>query len=200
VFFYFRNAFPNQLSLRLKSLFSGYYFRELITDFGLSFTGGSLVAGLISTLVQAQAIVLIVVFSGYVLLNSFLFYIMIFIGIVLWRILVFLLQSLQAYILDIPQLARTQTQRQINLDLGFSILFFPIFLLTYYNASLLLGVNVALIAAVALSLWVFVRIGLEFLGMIRERGVSLSGILYFCAFEIMPHALFAAMFRSYSKS
>lgn len=196
---YFRNAFPNQLVLRVRSLFSPYHFRELISDFGLSFTSASVVAGLISSMIMAQSIVVVVVYSGYVMLNSVIFYILVLLGLVLWRVLLFFLQSLQAYILNISPLARSHTQWQINLDLGFALIMFPLITLAYYNSSRLAGLDVGLIVAIAIAVWIGMRILLEFLGLLRDGGFSLSGMLYFCAFEILPHAvLLTALFRRYS--
>lgn len=199
LFLYFRNAFPNQLMLRMRSLFNQYHFRELISDFGLTFTSGSVVAGIISTMVMAQAIVVIVVYSGYKHLNSIIFYIAVLLGLVLWRVLLFFLQSIEAYILNISQAARSQIQRQINIDLGFALLLFPLVTMAYFNSALLSGLNVALIVALIVTAWIIVRIAIEFLGLLRESSFSLSGILYFCAFEILPHAvLLTALFRRYS--
>lgn len=199
ILLYFRNAFPNQLLLRLRSLFNAYHFRELVSDFGLTFTSGSVVAGLISTLIMAQAIVVIVVYSGYIQLNSVIFYILVVLGLVLWRLLVFSLQSIEAFVLDISQLARSQMQRQINVDLAISLLVFPVVTLAYFNSSYLREVNVSLTVAIIVTVWVTIRILFEFFGLLRENGITLTGILYFCAFEILPHAvLLTALFRRYS--
>jgi Domain of unknown function (DUF4271) len=196
---YFRNAFPNQLVLRIRSLFNGYYFRELTTDSSLSFTSGSLVASIVSTLILAQAIVIIVVYSGFVNLNSVVFYFLVVVIVAIWRVLLFSLQRLQAYILDISSVSRSQTQRQINIDFGISLLLFPLIVLSYYNSSLLIRVDVALTMAVTITVWFSLRVILEFLGLFRESGFSFSGILYFCGFEILPHAvLLTALFRMYN--
>jgi len=198
---YFRNAFPNQMQLRLSSLFNSYHFRELIAYSGLTFTSGSVVAGIISTMVLAQAAVVIVVYSGYTSLNSIVFYILMLLAILVWRVAIYFLQILESFILNISALARSQTQRQINIDLGFSLLLFPFVGMAYYNSSLLANVNVALVVAITVTVWISVRICIEFLGIIRESGISLSGILYFCAFEILPHAvLITALFRIYSNT
>jgi hypothetical protein len=196
---YFRSAFPNQLILRIRSLFNGYYFRELISEFGISFTSGSVVAGVISTLVLAQAVVVIVVFSGYVNLNSIVFYLLVVVVVVLWKVFLLFVQRLQAFVLDLSEVSRNQTQRQINIDFGVSMLIFPFVTLAYFNASRLAGVDVALIMVVMITVWFTLRVILEFLGLFRESGFSLSGILYFCGFEILPHTvLLTALFRMYN--
>lgn len=197
---YFRNAFPNQLLLRLRSLFNGYYFRELITEFGISFTSGSVVAGIISTMVLAQAVLVMVVYSGFVHLNSVVFYLLILLGVVLWKFLLWAVQKLQAYVLDLSAVSRNQTQRQINIDFGISLLLFPLVTLAYFNASMLKGFDVSLSMMVVISVWISLRVILEFVGLFRESGVSFSGILYFCGFEILPHAvLLTALFRMYNE-
>jgi hypothetical protein len=196
---YFRSAFPNQLVLRIRSLFNGYYFRELISEFGISFTSGSVVAGVISTLVLAQTVVVIVVFSGYVNLNSIIFYLLVVVVVVLWKVFLLFAQRLQAYVLDLSEVSRNQTQRQINIDFGVAMLLFPFVTLAYFNASKLAGVDVALIMVVMVTVWFTLRVILEFMGLFRESGFSLSGILYFCGFEILPHAvLLTALFRMYN--
>lgn len=197
---YFRNAFPNQLALRLRSLVNGYYFRELISEFGISFTSGSVVAAVISTLVMAQAIVVIVVYGGYVNLNSLVFYFVVVLAVVLWKVFLYLVQRLQAYILGLYEVSRNQTQRQINIDFGISLVLFPLLLVAYFNSSRFSQLDVGLIISVAITIWFSLRIILEFTGVFREIGFSLSGILYFCGFEILPHAiLLTALFRIYKQ-
>lgn len=196
---YFRNAFPNQLILRLRSLINGYYFRELVAEMGISFTSGSVVAGIISTLILSQAIVVIVVYSGFVNLNSFIFYLLVVVLVSIWKTGLFFIQRLQSFVLDISEIARNQTQRQINIDFGISLFLFPLIAFSYFNSSLLSDVDVALIMGVAITIWISLRVILEFLGLFREGGFSFSGILYFCGFEILPHAvLLTALFRMYS--
>lgn len=195
---YFRNAFPSQLALRIRSLFNGYYFRELISEFGISFTSGSVVAAIISTLIMAQAFVVVVVYSGYVNLNSLIFYIIVVLMVVIWKVLLYWLQRLQAYVLDLWEVSRNQTQRQINIDFGISMLLFPLLLVAYFNASRLAAWDMGLVVSTAITMWFALRIILEFIGLFRETGFSLSGILYFCGFEILPHAvLLTALFRIY---
>jgi hypothetical protein len=58
LFVYYRNAFPKQFNQRLKGITNPYYFKELLSDFGLSFTSGSIVASIFSNLVLSQLIVL----------------------------------------------------------------------------------------------------------------------------------------------
>lgn len=195
---YFRNAFPNQLVLRVRSLFNGYYFRELISEFGISFTSGSVVAAVISTLILAQAIVVIVVYSGYVNLNTLIFYVLVVLLVVIWKALLYFVQRLQAYVLDLGEVSRNQTQRQINIDFGIGLILFPLIVLSYFNSSRLANVDVALFMVIAVTVWFSLRLILEFMGLFRESGFSLSGILYFCGFEILPNALLlTALFRLY---
>ena len=196
---YFRNAFPNQLVIRIRSLFNSYYFRELTTDSGISFASGSIVAGVISTLILAQAILVIVVYSGYVNLNTLIFYLLLVVIVVLWRMVLFAIQRLQAYILDITEVSRNQTQRQINVDFSISLLLFPAISLAYFNSASLVNLDVALAMAITIVIWFSLRVFLEFLGLFRESGFSFSGILYFCGFEILPHiVLLTALFRIYN--
>ncbi|MCC7297226.1 MAG: DUF4271 domain-containing protein [Bacteroidia bacterium] len=195
---YFRSAFPNQLVLRVRSLFNGYYFRELISEFGISFTSGSVVAAVISTLILAQAIVVIVVYSGYVNLNTLIFYVLVVLLVVIWKALLYFVQRLQAYVLDLGEVSRNQTQRQINIDFGIGLILFPLIVLSYFNSSRLANVDVALVMVIAVTVWFSLRLILEFMGLFRESGFSLSGILYFCGFEILPNALLlTALFRLY---
>jgi hypothetical protein len=143
--------------------------------------------------------VIIVVYSGFVNLNSLVFYFIVAIVVTLWKLILFSAQRLQAYILDITEVSRNQTQRQINIDFGISLLLFPVITLAYYNSSFLTRVDVALVMAVVITIWFSLRVILEFIGLFRESGFSFSGILYFCGFEILPHAvLLTALFRMYN--
>lgn len=199
LFLYYYNTFPNQFVNRVRSLSSAYHFRELIADVSLSFTGGTAVAEFVSLLVYSQLIVVVAVYAGYTHLNSIVFYLVVVLIVSIWKGLLYLIQFLQCYVLNLREVNRMQFQRHVNLDIAFSLLFFPLLLLAYYNSGRLIQYPVPAIIAVSGALWLSFRIIYEFIGLIRETRFGFTSILYFCALEILPHAiLLTAFLRNYN--
>ncbi|MBL7811030.1 MAG: DUF4271 domain-containing protein [Bacteroidetes bacterium] len=195
---YYRNAFPKQFNQRLRGIFNEYYFKELLSDFSLSFASGSIVAAVFTNMVLAQLFVLVVLYFKFVQLNLIIFYVLVLLAVFAWKGLLFLLQGIQAWVLNLGETTRQHTQRHINVDTAMSLLVFPLVNVLYYNSGRLQGFPVGAWLAGLFILWVAVRILIEFFTMIRERGTSVAGILYFCAFEILPHAvLITALLRTY---
>lgn len=188
-FIYYRSAFPKQFTQRIRGVWNRHYFEELISDYSLSFTGGSIVCLSFSTLVMTQLGVLLVIYSRFVQLNSFVFFLVMLIGVLAWRGLVYLAQRLQAYVLNTGDDLRIMMQRQISVDMWVAFLVFPLVNLIYFNASRVVDWPVQSLLSAMLIGWIAIRIISEFTAMVSERGVTFNRILYFCALEILPHAI-----------
>lgn len=192
LFIYYRLGFPKQFSLRFNSLFSQYYFQELISDLSLTFTSGSLLAMSVSMLVMSQLAVLMVIYSKLVYLNNVLFFILVVFLISGWKIILYLGQLLYAGVLQTGGVLRNMMQRQVSFDFWFAIIIFPVLNLVYYNSGKLQGFPVSeLLIGTALS-WIVSRMIFQLVGLIREKSFSFNTILYFCALEILPHIVIVA--------
>lgn len=192
LFIYYRLGFPKQFSLRFNSLFSQYYFQELISDLSLTFTSGSLLAMGVSMLVMSQLAVLVVIYSRLVYLNNVLFFILVVFLISGWKIILYLGQLLYAGVLQTGGVLRNMMQRQVSFDFWFAIIIFPVLNLVYYNSGKLQGYPVSdLLIGTALS-WIVSRMIFQMVGLIREKSFSFNSILYFCALEILPHIVIVA--------
>ena len=191
LYIYYRSAFPKQFSQRVRGVWNRHYFEELIADYRLSFTGGSIVCLSFSTLVMTQLGVVLVIYSQYVQLNSLVFFLVMLVGGLAWRGWVYMAQRLQAYVLNTGEDLRIMMQRQISMDMWVAFLVFPIVNVIYFNASRMLGFPVQSLLSAVLIGWLAIRIISEFTAMIGERGVTFNRILYFCALEILPHAILA---------
>lgn len=188
---YYRAAFPKQFVQRMKGVWNKHYFEELISDYSLSFTGGSIICMSFSTLVMAQMGLLLVLYNRYIHLNSLVFYLVMVLGILIWRGLVYFSQRLQAYVLNTGETLRMMIQRQISVDMWVAFVVFPLVNVLYFNASRLAGWPVQPVLSILLVTWLAIRIFSEFAVVVREGPVSFTRILYFCALEFLPHALLA---------
>lgn len=191
LYIYYRSAFPKQFTQRVRGVWNRHYFDELIADYSLSFTGGSIVCMSFSTLVMTQLGIVLVIYSRFVQLNSLVFFLVMLIGVLAWRGLVYMAQRLQAYVLDTGEDLRIMMQRQISVDMWVAFLVFPVVNLIYFNSSRMVGLPVQAILSAILIGWLSIRIISEFTAMVGDRGVTFNRILYFCALEILPHAILA---------
>lgn len=197
VLLYFRNAFPKQFEMRTKSLFSSYNFSELMNE-KLGFASAStLLSQILGWSVLGMVVITIWVYSQLLNLNNPALYTLTLLGIVLWELLVYLTALLFAEATGLYAVVRSSWQRKANASLWFGMLMFPLVLLAYYNAPKLQsypfeqGFAYVVISFFALRLfWVFI-------GILRERSLSLAALLYFCAIECLPLALVVKGLESY---
>lgn len=199
VFVYYRDIFTKQLINRVKGLYSRYYFNELLSDTTASLATGSLWAVILFVLIFAQYMVVGLSYMKYhKLANNINFYIALIMAVALWKVVLLVVQRLQSFVIDGQDMLRAQWQRQISIDLVYFLLLFPFISLAYYNSSKMQGINVGQLCFAGFVLWLVVRTLTAFVGMIRDGAVSFKFILYFCAFEILPHGiLFSALYRAY---
>lgn len=195
---YYRELFGTQFLQRLRSLASRHDFEELLESMKSAISGGSIVAGLFSTGVMAQLVVLGVSYMGYIRLNHVFFYLFVWILLLVLRVGLYALQNLQTAVFDLTNVTRTHIQRQLNVDLAFAVVMFPLVNMAYFNAYRLIGIDMGMTCLVSLVVWVGVRITYEFFGLLRDGEYNMQSILYFCAFEILPHLiLVTALLRAY---
>lgn len=199
VFVYYRNIFTKQLINRVKGLYSRYYFNELLSDTGTSLATGSLWAVILFILIFAQYMVVGLSYMKYhKLANNINFYVVLIVVVALWKLVLLVVQRLQSFVIDGQDMLKAQWQRQISIDLIYFLLIFPLLNLVYYNSSKMQGIAVGQLCFAGFILWLVLRTLAAFVGMIRDGAVSFKFILYFCAFEILPHGiLFSALYRAY---
>ena len=189
VLLYFRNALPKQFEMRTKSLFSSYNFSELMNE-KLGFaSAGTLLSQVLGWSVMAMVFVTIWVYSQLLNLNNPALYTLALLSIVIWELLVYLTALMFAEATGLYSVVRSTWQRKANASLWFGFLTFPLVLLAYFNAPKLQdypfeqGFTYLVISFFGLRLfWVFV-------GIMRDRSLSLAAVLYFCAIECLPLAL-----------
>ena len=77
-----------------------------------------------------------------------------------------------------------------------ALVFFPLFLVTYYNGGKLDGAPLADWVSFMLVLWIVIRSILSFVGLFQDRQLNFLAFLYFCTLEILPYTvLFASISR-----
>jgi hypothetical protein len=189
MFIYYRTAFPKQFYQRYRGVFNAYYLEELITDRSLSFTSGSLVCVLFSTFVMAQEGLVVTIYSKYLQLNSLAYFFVVLMGVSLWKLLLYFTQRLQSYVFATTSVSRSLLQRQITIDFWASVVLFPIVNLVYFNASRLKNYPIAEYLLFVVIAWFVLRLIFQLFYLFRENNYSLSNILYFCALEVLPHAI-----------
>jgi hypothetical protein len=200
LFVYYRAAFPKQVYQRYRGVFNNYYFNELIMDRSLSFTSGSLVCILISTFVMAQTGLLITVYSQFLQLNSIVLFILMLIAVSTWKVLLYFSQRLQAFVFSAGEVSRSLLQKQITVDFWASIIVFPIINIVYYNPKRLHSVPVSQYLLIMVLMWFALKIIVQLVYLFREKNYSLTNILYFCALEVLPHAILTKTLFSISQT
>jgi hypothetical protein len=197
VIMYFRAAYPKQFELRLKGIFNGYYFNELVNDKTITqYSGGSGVVFVFTQAVFAAGAMLYMIFGGYLQLNNFwvfiFFYLVVLGGVMGLQAIQFLFASS----VHMEATLRRLIQRQYNVNFVLSLIFFPLFLVTYYNGYKLNGAPLADWVSFMLVLWIVIRSILSFVGLFQDRQLNFLAFLYFCTLEILPYTvLFASIYR-----
>jgi hypothetical protein len=189
ILLYFRNAFPKQFEMRTKSLFSSYNFSELMNE-KLGFaSSGTLLAQLLGWMVMAMAVINIWVFGQFLNLNNPALYALALLAIILWELLVYVTALLFAEATGLYSVVRSSWQRKANASLWFGMLLFPLVLLAYYNAPKLHGYSFEQTFSFVLLFFFCLREIWVFVGIMRDRTLSLASVLYFCGIECLPLAL-----------
>jgi hypothetical protein len=200
LFLYYRAAFPKQFYQRYRGVFNNYYFNELIADRSLSFTSGSLVCILFSTFVMAQIGLLIAVFSKFLQLNSVVFFVVVLISVSLWKVTLYFSQRLQSFVFSSGDVSRSLLQKQITIDFWVSVVLFPILNIVYYNPYRLKHFDMSQNLLLLVVLWFVLKMLVQLLYLIREKHYSFTNILYFCALEVLPHAILTKTLFSISQT
>lgn len=198
VFIYYRAAFPKQFELRVRSVMNPYYYNELLADRTITqFGGGSGVVFVISQAVFAAGILLNLIFGGYLQLNNFFVFIFLYLGVLLAVSTQQTIQFLFASSVNIEEMVRRQIQRQYNVNFLLSLIYFPLFLIFYYNGYKYHGIDLSHWISFLLVLWVVIRSIYAFVGLFQDRQLTFLSFLYFCTLEILPYAvIFAILSRS----
>ena len=195
-FLYYRAVFVKQLELRFKSFIKKYYFEDLIREQKVSSIAGSIHAYIIGLLVFCQGVLLYIITSEYVRLNSLLTYILALVFVAAIFGLHYIFQFAFTSSLEIAELWKRQIQRQINVNLIFSFVMLPVFVITYYNGSKLQEINLSLIVLSILILWIAARLVIQLLGLFQDNYRSFVSILYFCTLEAIPYFILFKYIKS----
>lgn len=195
-FIYYRAVFVKQLELRFKSFIKNYYFEDLIREQKVSSIAGTIHAYMIGLLVFCQGVLLYIITSEYVRLNSLLTYILALVFVAAIIGLHYIFQFAFTSSLEIAELWKRQIQRQINVNLVFSIVMLPVFMITYYNGSKLQDINLSLIVLSILIIWISARLIIQLLGLFQDNYRSFVSILYFCTLEAIPYFILFKYLKS----
>ena len=195
-FIYYRAVFVKQLELRFKSFIKNYYFEDLIREQKVSSIAGTIHAYIIGLLVFCQGVLLYIITSEYVRLNSLLTYVLALVFVAAIFGLHYIFQYAFTSSMEIAELWKRQIQRQINVNLVFSIVMLPVFLITYYNGSKLQDINLSLIVLSILIIWIAARLIVQLLGLFQDNYRSFVSILYFCSLEVIPYFLLFKYIKS----
>ena len=200
LFLYYRAAFPKQFYQRYRGVFNNYYFNELISDRSLSFTSGSLVCLLFSTFVMAQIGLLIAVYSKFLQLNSVVFFVVVLISVSFWKVTLYFSQRLQSFVFSAGEVSRSLLQKQITVDFWVSVVLFPIVNIVYYNPYRLKHFDMSQYLLLMVVVWFVLKMLVQLVYLIREKHYSFTNILYFCALEVLPHAILTKTLFSISQT
>ena len=197
VIMYFRAAYPKQFELRIKGIFNGYYFNELVNDRTVTqYSGGAGVVFVLSQAVFSAGAMLYMIFGGYLQLNNFWVFILFYLAVLGGVIGLQAIQFLFASSVHMESMMRRLIQRQYNVNFVLALIFFPLFLVTYYNGYKFGDAPLADWVSFMLVLWIVIRSILSFVGLFQDRQLNFLAFLYFCTLEILPYTvLFASISR-----
>ena len=197
VIMYFRAAYPKQFELRIKGIFNGYYFNELVNDRTVTqYSGGAGVVFVLSQAVFSAGAMLYMIFGGYLQLNNFWVFILFYLAVLGGVMGLQAIQFLFASSVHMESMMRRLIQRQYNVNFVLALIFFPLFLVTYYNGYKFGDAPLADWVSFMLVLWIVIRSILSFVGLFQDRQLNFLAFLYFCTLEILPYTvLFASISR-----
>ncbi len=185
-----RSFFPALFYARYRALFSRSQFNDLLENMKTTIGASSILSVLIGQAAYAQLIVVWCVYSGYIqVANNPLFFIVLLALLLLWRLVLFLNQSLHCYLLDLTPMHRIITLFKTNFELFTALFLLPFSLILYFNIEQLNHTAAGNVMLYLLLLLVLIRVLISVFMQIRYGYFNFFGILYFCAFEILPHLL-----------
>ena len=191
-----RNFFRNLFYERYHGLISRSRFNDLLANMKTNAGLSSIISVLTAQAVFAQLIVIWFIASGYTqLANNPLFFLALLSVLLLWRLALFLTQSLHCYILDLTPMHRIITLFKTNFELFAGILLIPLALALYFNVEPLEHPWVAPMLLYLLLFLLLMRISISVFMQIRYGYFNFFGVLYFCALEILPHLLLYSFIR-----
>jgi hypothetical protein len=186
---YFRAAFGNQMKLRFQSMYKNFHFEDLLRDQRLNGFVGGIHANAIGLMIFCQGVLLLIITSEYVRLNSFFTYLLAIIVVGLISAVIYVIQFTFTKSMEMQNLWERQYQRQINVNFVMGLALMPVFLFFYYNGSNFENKWVSHTIFLILILWISVRLVIQLNGLIKDKLISFTSILYFCALEIIPYFL-----------
>jgi hypothetical protein len=148
-------------------------------------------------LVFTQGVMLGLITSEYNRLNNVYIFLLLLLTVAVFLFVLYSLQSIFTGSLGLYSVLYRQIQRQINVNLIFSLFTFPTFLFIYYNATETQNETISLWIWSVLIVWISIRLVFQVWGILKDNAVSLVTILYLCALEIIPYLL---VFRFLSSS
>jgi hypothetical protein len=191
-----RNFFRNLFYERYHALINRSRFNDLLANLKSNAGPSSIISVLTAQAVFAQLIVVWFIASGYTqLANNPLFFLVLLVMLLLWRLGLFLIQSLHCYILDLSPMHRIITLFKTNFELFAGILLIPLALVLYFNIEPLEHPWVAPLLMYLLLFLLLMRIFISVIMQIRYGYFNFFGVLYFCALEILPHLLLYSFIR-----
>jgi hypothetical protein len=149
---------------------------------------------------MAQIGLLIAVFSKFLQLNSVVFFVVVLISVSLWKVTLYFSQRLQSFVFSSGDVSRSLLQKQITIDFWVSVVLFPILNIVYYNPYRLKHFDMSQNLLLLVVLWFVLKMLVQLLYLIREKHYSFTNILYFCALEVLPHAILTKTLFSISQT
>lgn len=191
-----RSFFPSLFYARFRALFSRSQFNDLLEDMKTNIGPSSILSVLIGQAAYAQLIVVWCMYSGYIqLANNPVFFIVLLALLLLWRLILFLNQSLHCYLLDLTAMHRIITLFKTNFELFTALGLLPLSLILYFNVEPLTHPEAGNLILYLLLLLLVLRVIISVFMQIRYGFFNFFGILYFCALEILPHLLLFTFIR-----
>lgn len=186
---YYRSVFKKQFELRISSMFRRYFFEDLMREQQISSAAGSVHAYSIGLIVFVLGVMLYMINLDFNKLNTFLMFIVVLAAWSGLSLLLYFLQYIFSFSLEIESFLTRNLQRQINVNLSIGVIMLPLFLIAYYNGTEWQEQWILRNMYYVLIIWISLRLWVQFLGIIRDSMLNLTSILYFCTLEIIPYLL-----------
>ena len=184
--------FPSQFILRLQSVINPLKYRELLSEKKSRIMNGSIYLLIFNSVVLCLTYCVILLRLRYFELNNIAFFVLLLLSLIIVKIIIYGIQFVQSKVLDLEEVRHNITQRHINVELFFSLLFLPISLFYYYNPQLLFNTSSQLLIVI-LCLSMILRLLVELYGIIQDSAVRFQVLLYFCTLEILPLVIIATV-------
>ncbi|MFM7766100.1 MAG: DUF4271 domain-containing protein [Sphingomonadales bacterium] len=86
------------------------------------------------------------------------------------------------------------------MDFWASIIAFPLINIVYYNPNRLRDIPVSQCLLIMVVVWFLLKMLVQLVYLFREKNYSFTNILYFCALEVLPHAILTKTLFSISQT